>query len=396
MAPLTKDQKKALWKSGLALLVVAVVMFLLLAANKPAKKQVRFDAVCKSFVAPVAFTLKLHDGPGEVQEAIAEGFDATIANMESVALTLDGDQLGKMVAQGFQLERNHDANQTPAHLDVTPNGDLGRTELQVSSGTVISSFGSEDTRPWVKADSGEGQVKTQDRGQDQGGDQGQDLQMVLVSPTSVLKGNRYVVSGISSTRLPKKVVDNLEADVKGAIPGTLVGLKSEDPGASVKVLFRPEMEEIPLFRRRTEGESQEQASQSGEVNNVSLLLHGCVNPDLRIGDEVGDKSATGVIADRRTNLKIEAIAGTIDAIGIAGGVEKNDDSPRLRVRGLTRASSLEQDGHELLPTLVGEVMDLPYTQRGAALIVLGFVLFLTFKVVDRTLGVLLEYFFPKV
>jgi hypothetical protein len=132
------------------------------------------------------------------------------------------------------------------------------------------------------------------------------------------------------------------------------------------------------------------------VNNVSLQLHGCVNPDLRIGDKVGDKSATGVIADRRTNLKIEAIAGTIDAIGIVGGVEKNDDSPRLRVRGLTQASSLEQDGHELLPTLVGEVMDLPYTQRGAALIALGFVLFLTFKVVDRTLGVLLEYFFPKV
>jgi hypothetical protein len=116
-----------------------------------------------------------------------------------------------------------------------------------------------------------------------------------------------------------------------------------------------------------------------------------VNPDLRIED----KSATGVIADRRTDLKIEAIAGTIDGIGVVSGAEKND-TPRLRVRGQTRASSLEQDGHELLPTLVGEVMDLPYTQRGVALIVLGFLLFLAFKVVDRTLGVLLEYFFPKV
>ena len=57
---------------------------------------------------------------------------------------------------------------------------------------------------------------------------------------------------------------------------------------------------------------------------------------------------------------------------------------------------MQQDEHELLPTLAGEVMDLSYTQRGVALIVLGFALFLTYKVVDRTLGVLLEYFFPKV
>ncbi len=127
------------------------------------------------------------------------------------------------------------------------------------------------------------------------------------------------------------------------------------------------------------------------MGNTQLRLQGCVNPDLRIED----KSATGVIQDRRTDLKIEAIAGTIDGIGIVGGAEKND-APRLRVRGQTRASSLQQDEHELLPTLAGEVMDLPYTQRGVALIALGFALFLAYKVVDRTLGVLLEYFFPKV
>jgi hypothetical protein len=385
MAPMTTDQKKALWRSGLALLVVAVVMFFLLLANKPGKKQVRFDAVCKSFVTPVALTLKLHEGVGEVQEATAEGFDATIANMESVALTVEGDQLGKVMAQGFKLDRNPDVNQTPPHLDVKPNGGLGRTELQVKSGAVISSFGATDLgstdtgatdpRPWVGAEPAKWG----------------DLQMVLVSPVSVLKGNRYSVEGIKSERLPKKTVESLQADVKGAIPGALVNLNSGGPGASVKVWFSPEMEEIPLFRRGTKGEDQEQASSGGEMSNVPLLLHGCVNPDLRIED----KSATGVIADRRTDLKIEAIAGTIDGIGVVSGEEKND-TPRLRVRGQTRASSLEQDGHELLPTLVGEVMDLPYTQRGVALIVLGFLLFLAFKVVDRTLGVLLEYFFPKV
>jgi hypothetical protein len=178
----------------------------------------------------------------------------------------------------------------------------------------------------------------------------------------------------------------------------------------VKVRFRPETEEIPLFERGSEeaggaeGEAQASSDSSsgsraaggqvaaeGKVGNTQLRLQGCVNPDLRIED----KSATGVIADRRTDLKMDAIGGTIDGIGIVGGAEKND-APRLRVRGVTRASSLQQDEHELLPTLAGEVMDLPYTQRGVALIALGFALFLAYKVVDRTLGVLLEYFFPGV
>jgi hypothetical protein len=60
------------------------------------------------------------------------------------------------------------------------------------------------------------------------------------------------------------------------------------------------------------------------------------------------------------------------------------------------AASVQQDGHELLPTLVSEVMDLSYAERGAVLIILGFALFVAFKVVDRALSVLLEYYFPKV
>lgn len=389
--PLTTDQKKALWRSGLALLAVAGVFFLLLLANKPGDKPVKFDAVCRSFVAPVGLTLKLHQGVGEVQEATADGFDATVVNMESVALTVEGDALGKAVGRGFKLDRTADVNQTPPHLDVTPGGGLGRAELKVNLGAVISSFGPAEQRPWVGAELPA---------------KGGDLTVTLVSPVSTLKGNRYVVSGIAVEKLPKKSIEMLQADVKGAVPGAGVILNGGGPGAAVKVRFRPETEEIPLFERGSEAEggaqgasdsssgdssSGGQAAAEGKVGNTQLRLQGCVNPDLRIED----KSATGVIQDRRTDLKIEAIGGTIDGIGIVGGAEKND-APRLRVRGETQASSLQQDEHELLPTLAGEVMDLPYTQRGVALIALGFALFLAYKVVDRTLGVLLEYFFPKV
>jgi hypothetical protein len=389
--PLTSDQKKALGRSALALLAVAGLFFALLLANKPGDKPVKFDAVCRSFVAPVGLTLKLHQGVGEVQEATAEGFDATIGNMESVALTVEGEALGKVAAREFKMERSGDVNQTPPHLEVTPSGGLGRAELKVEPGAVISSFGPaglKDQGPWVGAES----PRT-----------GGDLTVTLVSPVSTLKGNRYVVSGIAVERLPKKSIEMLQAEVKGAIPGAGVTLNAGGPGAAAKVWFKPETEEIPLFERGAEDEQGasdstsggraggSQVAAEGKVGTTQIRLQGCVNPDLRIED----KSATGVIADRRTDLKIEAIAGTIDGIGVVGGAEKND-APRLRVRGQTRASSLQQDEHELLPTLAGEVMDLPYTQRGVALIALGFALFLAYKVVDRTLGVLLEYFFPKV
>jgi hypothetical protein len=222
--------------------------------------------------------------------------------------------------------------------------------------------------------------------------------MTLVSPVSVLKGNRYSVNGITLPKLPKRALENFQIDVKGEIPGVSTTLNSGDPGASAKVWFRPVTEQVPLFKGTPEGQTtgqtpntQASGPSGGEVSNSPLLLHGCVNPDLRIED----KSATGVIADRATDVKIQAISGTIEEIAIVATAEKND-APRLRVRGRAQASSMQQDKNELLPTRVGEAMDLPYAQRGVALIILGFALFVAFKVVDRTLGVLLEYFFPKV
>jgi hypothetical protein len=214
----------------------------------------------------------------------------------------------------------------------------------------------------------------------------------------VLKGNRYSVNGIILPKLPNRAVENFQFDVKGEIPGARLTLNSGDPGAAAKVWFRPVTEQVPLFEGTPEGETigqtpnaQASGATGGEINNSPLLLQGCVNPDLRIER----KSATGVIADRATDVKIQAISGTIEEIAIVARAEKND-APRLRVRGRANALSMQQDEHELLPTRVGEAMDLPYAERGIALIILGFALFLTFKVVDRTLGVLLEYLFPKV
>lgn len=363
MAPLAADQKKALVRSIAALLVVAVLLFCMLLANKPRAKHVRFDAVCASFVAPVPLMLKLHQGATEVQEVTADGFEGAVTNVKSV--TVDGRPLSGVSPQEFKLERSADMYQTPPHLDVKLSGGLGRTELQVGAGTLISSLGSADGRPWVTVESATAG----------------DAKVVLVSEKSTLEGNRYLIGGIG---LPKRIVESLRADVTGAIPGAMISLNSGAKGAAVKVWLVTEMEEQPLLS----GGSQNGTQVGG---SMELVMRGCVNPDLRIED----KSATGVIADRRTDLELKVASGTIDGIGVTGGAEKSD-VPRLRVRGVVEAASLQQDRQELLPTLVSEVLDRPYAERGVALIVLGFALFIVFKVVDRTLSVLLEYIFPKV
>ena len=366
MAPLTADQKKALARSIAALLVIAAAFLGALLANRPREKPVKFDAVCRSFVAPVPLMLQLHKQATEVQGATAEGFEGTVTDVESGTLVMDGRQLS--VGPGeFKLERSADLNQTRPHLDVKLSGGLGRTELRADKDTVISSFASADGRAWVNVESA----------------QAKDVKLTLVSAASSLTGNRYLVSG---TGIPQRLVKNLEAELKGAI-ATNMALDSVAKGATVKVWLRTQPEEQQLLV----GEDGNAAKASLPIERQdarappALLLRGCVNPYLRIEDKI----ATGVIADRGTGLEIRAASGTIDGIGVIGGAEKTD-APRLRVQGEAEAKSLTQDGRELLPTMVSEAMDLPYGERGLFLIGVGFVLFVVFKIVDRALSVLLE------
>ena len=65
-------------------------------------------------------------------------------------------------------------------------------------------------------------------------------------------------------------------------------------------------------------------------------------------------------------------------------------SPALHFHGEVEAVSLRQDGHELLPSLVEDILDKPYTERSFLLVFLGFVALLIFKVVERALDVLIK------
>ena len=122
-----------------------------------------------------------------------------------------------------------------------------------------------------------------------------------------------------------------------------------------------------------------------------LELHGALNADLRIEK----KTVGGMILDHPVDLLIDAETARIDEILIIADPEKRG-APTLRVRGSATVTSLKQDGRELLNTFIAELMDKPYAERSGTLAVLGFALFAMLKIVDRTLGVLVDYLFPEV
>ena len=47
-------------------------------------------------------------------------------------------------------------------------------------------------------------------------------------------------------------------------------------------------------------------------------------------------------------------------------------------------------------TFIAELLEKPYAERSGMLAVLGFLLFAMLKIVDRALGVLVDYLFPEV
>ena len=77
---------------------------------------------------------------------------------------------------------------------------------------------------------------------------------------------------------------------------------------------------------------------------------------------------------------------------IPGTAEKG--APALEVNGEAEVESLLQNGHELLPSRVQELLDQPYGKRTAWFVFLGFVAFVMFKVVDRAFEVLLKLVLP--
>lgn len=361
---MTSAQQKAL-RSILALVFVGLLTGAALWRNRPTAKELSFNVSCTTFIPAVPLVLDLHRGESELQSFTAEEFQGAVENVEAGTVQLNRGSGVKLNAPGrIPLAVSPDPQQTPPHLEATRRGGTGKLSMTTSPGVSLSSSGRPGASPQLNAaDPRPGAI-----------------QLLLTSGEFSLAGNRYLLPDLTGKGQP----EDFTAQLSGQRPGVVLSLSGAGPKAAVNLRFRPYSGELQLCGSADHTAVCAEAAQK-------LELHGALNADLRIEK----KTVGGMILDHPVDLLIDAETARIDEILIIADPEKRG-APTLRVRGSATVTSLKQDGRELLNTFIAELMDKPYAERSGTLAVLGFALFAMLKIVDRTLGVLVDYLFPEV
>ncbi len=357
--------------------ILVVILGLALYFNKPLAKDLKFDIACREFAAPVPVQLKLHQGPTDLRAIGARGFDGALRNVASLKFAEESQPMRSVALQSFRLEGSGDPNQAPPDLELAPHGDAGKAELSLDPGAVLKGAGGPGLKPVVS-------VESMQRG---------DVRLLLGSGTVTLHGNRYRIPEIASQSLVKSFSAEAAGEYLAGVELVSEAPASPDPDSeparpSLDLTLNQDPGDLPLLAAT--GRKQDQVSLNSGRDGAELSFTGALNPDLR----VEDKTLPGLLADRAVNLQIQVDSGWIESITLSGSPEKRN-SPALNVKGTLRTHSVLQDGHEILPTVLDEVLDEPYSVRGPLLIALGFLAFAVLKTVDRALGVLLEIYLPK-
>jgi hypothetical protein len=359
-----RDKMRAALRAAGLLLLALVPAILLLLWNKPSVKTVRFDLACERFQIPVPLTINLNHPPTQLQQVVLSGFGGQVSNVLSVSLNNAKPQL--VPQSKFNLFRSVDPNETAPYLKEVPTDALGKMEIAAEPGVVFSSLTVQEGEPYL-------QIKSMRQG---------DTHFTMQSKAAQLDGERYAIPELFPS---KALVEDVSMRVVGAPPGVGIDLVSgpaQKRPFDANLTFRKSDSELSLIDVDPDNPIP--------LGMVELQFHGVLNPDLRIEG----KGAVGVVSGHNVDLRVHAESGKLLALGIVSSADKKI-LPAVHVRGELEARSLEQDGRELLPTLIEDILDKPYAERSAWLVCLGFLALLTFKMVDRALDVLLKLLLPE-
>jgi hypothetical protein len=357
----TSIPKSSIWWSWGILGFVCVAFGMAYAFNAPSSKDLSFDVVCEIFVSPGYLTLDLKQDPTEL--ASVSGYDlyGSIAGISSISLAGDHQKARSLSASTLTLQADEDKNHLRSYLALTRQGMIGGIALDVEPGVALSSAVSPDEAPALAFVS---------RAKD-------DVKLTMSSAQMSVKGDRYVIPEVQ-----RVLLDSFQAALEGKDLISVQlnsGERPPDPGGTpLRLTFKPSQEDLPLLRSPK------------ILQNVSLRFDRAFNPYLRIEK----KSVEGVTSDRKTDLVIECESARIDSIAIVGNPEKRE-AATLRIKGSGRTRSMRQDGNQLLPTRLHEILDKPVAERTGWLILLCAVAAVLLKAADHALGILLEWAIPK-
>lgn len=355
-APGTNPKRKTALKAGAYLVLALVPAVVLLRWNRPATKTLEFDFVCDSFQAPMPITLNLNHAPTQLQQVVLSGFDGQVTRVASVSS--EGSKPVPVPQGKLTLGRSTDP--TPPYMTEVPTEGLGKMEMSAQAGVILSSLSSPGEPRTLN-------IKSARQG---------DTSFHLESRAAQMEFERYTVPEL----FPSKAPDSFTGQVSSGTSLIVVDVASGPPQKTAfdaTVTFRQSQRELELLNLSAEN--------SQPIGRLALEFHGVLNPDLRIDG----KSATGVVTGHPIDLEIDAKSGKWFTLTIVNGAEKKM-SPALHFHGEVEAASVRQGGHELLPSLVEDILDKPYTERSFLLVFLGFLALLIFKVVERALDVLIK------
>jgi hypothetical protein len=204
---------------------------------------------------------------------------------------------------------------------------------------------------------------------------GNDVRLRISSAKiDVEKGNYYVIPEVQAAPF-----DAFHAALESDDLVVMSLQSGSRPGAAATLMFNRDERNQPLL-----GTAQALSKP------CTLTFRRAVNPDLRLDAN----TVQGIISDRKIDLQVECKTAMLDTVELVARPEKYG-APALKVSGSAQVSSLRQDGHQIMPTLLQEILDRPYWQRNLWLILLGVVVAVFLKTVDHALGTLLEKFIPK-
>jgi len=342
-------------RAGAALGSVLVVITLALIFNSPASKTVKFDIPCQRFQTPVALELNLN-AAAQLALVNLHGFQGSVQNLSSI--TSPGVT---QTPQSFSLKVI--PNEASPSLIVTPQPPLGAISVTVNPNVTLAALAS--SPPKLTLDSATAQ----------------DIQLSLQSQSARLQGTVYAIPEIFNS---PKVRDQFDLTVTGPPPGVSLTLSSGPHSTS-----NPIRADLTLNAAASTSQLLAEHAPASEFSNTPLTFVGSLKP----GIEIEGKTPSDLVTEHRTTVNILPLHGHIISVSVIPGTAEKG-APALEVNGEAEVESLLQNGHELLPSRVQELLDQPYGKRTAWFVFLGFVAFVMFKVVDRAFEVLLKLVLP--
>ncbi len=341
------------WRRIIVTIAVLGIAFLILARTR-LSKDVTFEGTCASM--PMASPLKI-----DVLKSAA----TVLTSLETVgfqgkatASAIAFDPTGKgdpvpVSGKAFEVEGNSGATQTRSQLTVDRlQAPFGKLQIEIRRGGVLKSMGAGEGPRLVLEDA------TPDGAE------------LTISATKLrITGYACRLPGLSEKSSP---VEAFRIDMTA---GGLALAPGAQGGATATLQFKPRTGPVPLGLTFPGG---------GTRGGGPLVAGGCMNPDVR----TDGKPVAGIIKDAPADFEVGSDSARLDELSIIPD-PKSFGSPTLHIKGYAHTSHLQQGGQELLPTILGEAADEPWSHGPILLVVAGISLFAA-KYLDELIGKLVK------